>query len=79
MVNPMEKKQKNKLNKELYDLFKKEDLKSSNKPIYKICLDGEQKSKGRRVFSRIFKLEENNQYGFAMTKLLPIGTFKREK
>ena len=79
MVNPMEKKQKNKLNKELYDLFKKEDLKSSNKPIYKIRLDGEQKSKWRRVFSKIFKLEENNQHGFAMTKPLAIGTFKREK
>ena len=38
------KKKQNKLNKKLYDLFKKEDLKSSNKPIYKIRLDGEQES-----------------------------------
>ena len=59
--------------------LKKEDLKSSNKPIYKIHLDEEQERKGRRVFSKIFKLDENNQYGFAMTKPLPIGTFKREK
>ena len=43
---PNEKKQKKKLNKELYDLFKKDDLKSSNKPIYKMRLDGEQDSKG---------------------------------
>ena len=45
----------------------------------KIHLDREQESNGRRVFSKIFKLEENNQYGFAMTKPLPIGTFKRKK
>ena len=60
-------------------MLKKEALKSNNKPIYKIRLDGEQESKGRRAFSKIFKLVENNQYGFAMTKPLPIGTFKREK
>ena len=28
-------------------------------------------------FSKIFKLDENNQYGFAKTKL-PIGVFKKE-
>ena len=60
-------------------MFKKEDLKSSNKSIYKIRLHGQQESKGRRVFSKNVKLDENNQYGFAMTKLLPIGTFKRGK
>ena len=60
-------------------MFKKEDLKSSNKPIYKIRLDEEQESKGRRIFSKIFKLDENNQYGFAMTKPLPTGTFESEK
>ena len=60
-------------------MFKKRDLKSSNKSIYKIRLDGEQESKGRRVFRKIFKLDENNQYGFAMTKTFPIETFKKEK
>ena len=60
-------------------MFKKEDLKSSNKPIYKILLDEEQESKGRRIFSKIFKLDENNQHGFAMTKPLPTGTFESEK
>ena len=29
-------------------------------------------------FSKIFKLDENNQYGFAKTKPLPIGVFKKE-
>ena len=28
-------------------------------------------------FSKIFKLDENNQYGFAKTKPLPIGAFKK--
>ena len=30
------------------------------------------------MLSKIFKLYENNQYGFAMTKPLPIGIFKKE-
>ena len=30
------------------------------------------------MFSKLFKLDENNQYGFAMTKPLPIGIFKKE-
>ena len=67
-----------KLNKRLYDLFKQEDLKSSNKPIYSLRLDTEDQSKKRRVFSKIFKLYENNQYGFAIRKPLPIGTFKKK-
>ena len=74
-----EKSRKKKLNKRLYDLFKQEYLKSSNKPIYSLWLDhGEDQSEKRRVFSKIFKLDENNQYGFAMTTPLPIGTFKKE-
>ena len=36
------------------------------------------KSKPGRVFSKIFKLDENNQYGFAMTKPLPIGIFYKK-
>ena len=42
-------------------------------------LDGGTESHKRRVFSKIFKLDENNQYGFAMTKPLPIAFFKQEK
>ena len=37
-------------------------------------MDEEDKSKN----FRIFKLDENNQYGFAKTKPLPIGVFKKE-
>ena len=57
----------------------KGDLSSTNKSIYSIRLDWESESHMRRVFSKIFKLDENNQYGFAMAKPLPIGIFKREK
>ena len=62
----------------LYELWKGEDLRTKNKPSHNICLDGEEKSCKRRIFSKIFKLNENNQYGFAMTKPLPIGIFKKE-
>ena len=41
-------------------------------------MDGEEKSEQRRVFSKIFKLDENNQYGFAITKPLPIGIFNKK-
>ena len=41
-------------------------------------MDGEESSRKRRVFSKVFKLDENNQYGFAMKKLLPIGIFKKQ-
>ena len=59
-------------------VWKSEDLKTKNKPIYNICLDGEEKSSKRRIFSKIFQLDKNNQYGFAMTKPLPISIFKKE-
>ena len=41
-------------------------------------MDGEEKSEQSRVFSKIFKLDENNQYGFAMTKPLSFGIFKKK-
>ena len=61
------KKLKKKLQQKLHYSFKQEDLNSFNKPIYNIRLDGEDQSKKRRLFSKIFTLDENNQYGFAMT------------
>ena len=73
-----EKAEKKRLNQLLYDLFKQEDLNSCNKPIYSLRLDGETVVKKRRMFSKIFKLDENNQYGFAMAKPFPIGIFKKE-
>ena len=70
-----EKKERKKLMQELYDWWKNETLASCHKPIYSPGLNGEESPKKRRVFSKIFKLDENNQYGFAMTKPLPIGIF----
>ena len=62
----------------LHSLWKEEDLKSCHKPINNIRLDGDETSKKRRVFSKVFKLDENNQYGFAMAKSLPIGIYKKQ-
>ena len=38
----------------------------------------EEQSQPCRVFSKIFKLDENNQYGYSMIKPLPIGIFKKK-
>ena len=43
---------------------------------YKLKLDGDEKYKDYRVTSKIIKSDENNQYGFAMTKPMPIGSTK---
>ena len=64
----------------LYKLWKGQDLKTENKPIYNICLNGKEKSSKRRIISKIFiKLDENNQYALTMMKPLPIGVFKKEE
>ena len=34
-------------------------------------------SKDKRVVTKILKTDENNQYGNAMTKPLPIGSIKK--
>ena len=61
----------------LYSLWKEEDLKSCHKPIYNVRLDGEENSKKRRVFSKVFQLDENS-HSFALKKPLPIGIFKKQ-
>ena len=43
---------------------------------YNIKLDDDELSSQRRVISKIIKFDENNQYGFAMTKPVPVGTIK---
>ena len=73
-----EKQERKKLMDKLYSLWKEEDLKSCHKPIYNVRLDGEESGRKRRVFSKVFNLDENNQYGFAMTKPLPISVFKKQ-
>ena len=46
------------------------------KVAYKIKLDNDPIDYERRVISKILKFDENNQYGFAMTKPMPVGSIK---
>ena len=48
------------------------------KVIYKIKLDNENSYHERRIISKILKLDENNQYRFAMTKPMPMGCIKEQ-
>ena len=61
----------------LIDLWKNEDRKNPHKIIYNLCFDGEEQSQPGRAFSKICKLVENNQYGFAMN--LTIQKKKEER
>ena len=51
---------------------KRDDL----KVVYSLKLNGETKPEKRRVINKILKLDENNQYGFAMTKPMHTGCIK---
>ena len=55
-----------------FKAYKRDDL----KVVYSLKLDGESKPETRCVISTILKLDENNQYGFAMTKPMPTGCIK---
>ena len=52
---------------------KKQDL----KVMYNLKIDGKKQKK--RVLSKTLKIDENNQYGNAMTKPLSYGCIKKEK
>ena len=43
---------------------------------YKLKLDNDTTYKDYRIISKIIKFDENNQYGFAMTKPMPVGGIK---
>ena len=45
---------------------------------FRLKLDGDKNYVTKRVISKIVKLDENNQYGYAMTKPLPMGCIKKE-
>ena len=49
------------------------------KVAYKIKLDNDPIDYERRVISKILKFDENNQYGFAMTKPMPVGSIKEKQ
>ena len=61
------------------DYYKKSNIDQSFKSLkrdglkvlYRIKLDSNKKSHNRRIILKILKFDENNQYGFAMTKPLP--------
>ena len=55
-----------------FKAYKCDDL----KVVYSLKLNNETKPEKRRIISKILKLEENNQYGFAMTKPMPTGCIK---
>ena len=57
---------------ESYKDYKRDDLKA----IYKIKFDNENTYHERRIITKILKLDENIQYGYAMTKPMLTGYIK---
>ena len=57
---------------ESFRAYKRDDLKA----IYRIKLDNEDSYHETRIITKILKMDENNQYGFAMTKPMPTGCIK---
>ena len=55
-----------------FKVFKHDDL----KVVYSVKLDSDRSHEKKRVITKILKLNENNQYGFAMTKPVPTGCIK---
>ena len=49
------------------------------KLIYRIKSDLTNKFENRRIVTKIIKMDENNQYGNAMTKPLPTSSIKKKK
>ena len=47
-----------------FKAFKRDDL----KVVYSLKLDNEKKFQKKRIITKIIKFDENNQYGFSMTK-----------
>ena len=55
-----------------FKAFKRDDLKI----VYSLKFNNEKKFQKKRVITKILKMDENNQYGFAMTKPMPTGCIK---
>ena len=56
-----------------FKAFKRNDLKLG----YILKLDGYSSYKRKRVITKIIKFDENNQYGYAMTRPMPTGCIKQ--
>ena len=54
-------------------------LNDTNKEKVLIGLDINGKKRAKRISSKILKMDENNQYGMAMTKPLPYGCIKKTR
>ena len=61
---------------ESFKAYTRDDL----KVIYRIKLDNNNKSSyhERYIITKIVKMDENNQYGFAMTKPITTGCIKAQ-
>ena len=57
---------------ESFKAYKRDDLKI----IYSLKLDDEESFSKKRVITKIIKLDENNQYRYAMTRPMPTGCIK---
>ena len=44
-----------------------------------IQLDNDDKAYERRVLSKVLKFDKNNQYGFVMTKPMPVGSIQEKE
>ena len=59
---------------ESFQVYKDQEYKLG----YNIKLDDDELSSQRRVISKIIKFDKNNQYGFVMTKPMPVGAIKEK-
>ena len=59
---------------ESFIAYKRDDL----KVVYSLKLNNEKTFSKKRVISKIVKLDENNQYGYALTKPMPTGCIKEK-
>ena len=57
---------------ESFKAYKRDDLKI----VYSFKQKDEKKFQKKRVITKILKMDENNQYGFAMTKPMPTGCIR---
>ena len=55
-----------------FKAYKRNDLRVT----YRIKSDNENSYHERRIITKILKMDENNQYGFARTKPMPTGCIK---
>ena len=55
-----------------FKAFKRDDL----KVVYSLKLDNEETFQKKYIITKIIKFDENNQYGFAVTKPMPTGCIK---